>query len=66
MAYELRVPGQAGVLFETEAEAMAAARRVLLDEPDAEVEVLDGATGAAVAPGASKAWRDELKSRVGF
>ena len=66
MAYEVRVPGRAPAVFGTEAEAVVAARQVLLDDADAEPEVLDTATGKPVAPGASKAWRDELAKRVGF
>ena len=65
MDYELRLPGRAPASFGTEEEAVAAVRQILLDDPDAEPEVFDAA-GKPVAPGASKAWRDELKSRVGF
>ena len=66
MGYELRVAGRAAQRFETEPEAVAAARRCLADDPEAEPEVIDLATGRACAPGASKAWREELKGRVGF
>jgi hypothetical protein len=66
MAYELRIPGQPPASFDTEAAAIAAARGCLADNPDAEPEVIDLATGKPCAPGASKEWRDELSKRVGF
>lgn len=66
MDYELRLPGRAPTPFDTEEDAVAAARQVLLDDPDAEPEIFDAATGKPVAPGASKGWREDLKNRVGF
>lgn len=66
MAYELRCPGRPAREFATEAEAVAAARQVLADDGDAEVDVIDTETGRAAAPGASRAWREELSKRVGF
>ena len=66
MAYELHVPGRPVATFDTEPEAIEAARAVMLDDPDAEPEVRDAATGKPAAPGASAAWREELKTRTGF
>ena len=66
MPYELRQAGRPPATFDTEEEAMAAARQVLIDDPDAEPDVIDTTTGKPTAPGASKAWREELKNRVGF
>ena len=66
MPYEMRLAGRAPAPFDTEADAVAAARQVLLDDPDAEPEVFDTATGRPVAPGASKGWREELKNKAGF
>ena len=66
MGYELRLSGRAPAVFETEAEAMAAARAALQDDADAEPEVFDTATGQPCAPGASKAWREALKREVAF
>lgn len=66
MAYELRLPGQPAVTFDTEAEAIAAAREALQTDLDAEPEIYDLATGKPCAPGASKSWREDLKKRVGF
>lgn len=66
MPYELRIPGAAGAEFETQQEAVEAAKRALLADPDAEVEVIDLATGKPASPGASKSWREELKNNVGF
>ncbi len=66
MAYELRIPGAPSARFETEQEAVEAARLALREAPDAEVEVIDLTTGKPAAPGASRSWREELKNRVGF
>ena len=66
MPYELRLPGQPSRSFETEAEAVEAARQAMLADADAEPEIYDAATGKPCAPGASKGWREDLKSRVGF
>lgn len=66
MPYELRIPGQPPVNFDTEPEAMAAARQRLADDPDAEPEVIDLSTGKPTAPGATKAWREDMKNRIGF
>ncbi len=66
MPYELRLGGVPPTLFETEQEAVAAARQMLQDNPDAEPEIIDTATGHAAAPGSSKNWREELRSKVGF
>ena len=66
MSYELKLPGRSPTLFDTEADAVAVARQALLDDPDAEPEIRDTASGNPVAPGASQSWREELKSRTGF
>ncbi len=65
MAYELRVGGS-GQQFDTEPEAVEAAKQALRDNPDAEPEVIDLATGQPASPGASRNWREELKNQVGF
>ena len=66
MPYELHVSGRQPAVFDTEEQAVAAARQLMLENPDAEPEIRDASTGKPVAPGASKSWREELKSRVGF
>lgn len=66
MAFELRMPGVSAATFETEQDAVAAAKRALQENPDAEIEIIDTETGRPAAPGASKNWREELRSRVGF
>ncbi len=65
MAYELRV-GTATTRFDSEPEAVEAAKQALRDDPDAEPEVIDLETGRPAAPGASRQWRDDLKNTVGF
>jgi hypothetical protein len=66
MPYELRVPGEPAKTFETEPEAIAAAKELLLQEPNAAPELIDLATGNEAAPGASPDWREDLRTRVGF
>lgn len=66
MPYELRMPGRKPVTFETEPEAMAAARQCLREDLAAEPEVIDLATGKACAPGSTAAWREEFTQEVGF
>ncbi len=66
MAFELRLGGNPPALFDTEPEAVEAARQALLHDPDAEPEIYDTSTGEPCAPGASKNWREEMKNRVGF
>jgi hypothetical protein len=66
MPYELRAAGAPRSQFETEQEAVAAAKRLLQDDPDAEPEIIDLSTGKPAAPGASGNWREELRNRVGF
>lgn len=66
MPYELRVPGREPVTFETEPEAMDAARRCMSEDPEAEPDVIDLTTGKPCAPGATAAWREEFKRQVGF
>lgn len=66
MPFQLRHAGRDPVTFETEPEAVAAARQLILDDPDAEPDIIDIATGKPGAPGATKEWREELTKRVGF
>lgn len=66
MAYELRVNGTSSGRFDKEEAAVAAARDAIRANPDAEPEIFDLETGKPCAPGASKTWREELASRVGF
>ncbi len=66
MPYELRLSGKAPAQFDTEEQAVEAAKQAFRDNPDAEPEIYDTSTGQPCAPGASKAWREELKGRVGF
>ncbi len=66
MAYELRVGGTSTGQFDTEEAAVAAARDVIRANPDADPEIFDLETGEPAAPGASKAWREELANWVGF
>ena len=66
MPYELRVGGKPRSTFETEQEAVAAARELVQADADANVEVFDLATGRPAAPGASHAEREEFATKVGF
>lgn len=66
MAYELRIAGTPRERFETEQDAVAAAKRLLQDDPNADPEIIDLSTGRPAAPGASRNWREELRNRVGF
>ena len=66
MPYERRLSGAPPAPFDTEEQAVAAARHILQANPDAEPEVFDTASGQPCAPGASKAWREELRKEVGF
>lgn len=66
MAYELRIGGTKRAQFETEQEAIAEAKRTLVEDPNSDAEVIDMTTGRAAAPGSSKAWRDELRNKIGF
>jgi hypothetical protein len=66
MPYELRMQGQAHQQFETEQEAVDAAKMLLQQNPETDPEIIDLSTGHAAAPGATRNWREELRSRVGF
>jgi hypothetical protein len=66
MPYELRMGGQAVQTFDTEEEAVAHAREAMQKRPESEPEIFDMTTGKPVAPGASKADRDNLATKVGF
>ena len=65
MAYELRV-GTTTTRFDSEPEAVEAAKQALRDDPNAEPEVIDLATGRAATPGASLRSREDLKGTIGF
>ena len=65
MAYELRI-GTVKTRFETEPEAVDAAKQALRADPDAEPEIIDLATGNPAAPGATRQWREDLKNEIGF
>lgn len=66
MPYELRAKGRLVQTFDTEEEAVAGAREILLTQPDSELEIWDMTTGKPAAPAASKEWRDDLARKVGF
>lgn len=66
MPYELRLQGQAPVMFQTEAEAMLAVRHAVQANPDLVPEVFDTSTGRPCAPGASKEAREDYRKQVGF
>jgi hypothetical protein len=66
MPYELRAPGAQARQFQTEQDAVDAAKQLLQQDPNAEPEIIDLATGKPAAPGASRNWREELRNRVGF
>ena len=66
MPYELRNAGASSQTFETEPEAVEAAKQALQFNPDAEPEIIDLANGKPASPGASETWREELKNKVGF
>ena len=66
MPYELRMNGHAIQTFDTEEEAVAHAREAMQKRPESEPEIFDTAAGKPVAPGASKADRDDLATKVGF
>lgn len=66
MPYELRMAGRKPTRFETEPEAVAAARALVAEDANAEPEVIDLGTGQPAAPGADEASREELRTIVGF
>jgi hypothetical protein len=66
MPFELRVLGSHVAKFDSQEEALAHARTIIQDNPDAEPEITDTATGEAVAPGASKRDRDDLARKIGY
>jgi hypothetical protein len=65
MPYELRRPDATPIIFDSEEAAVHAASAALRDDPDLELEIIDLATGRACAPGASRAWREDLRQRMG-
>jgi hypothetical protein len=66
MPYELRIGGHAVQPFNTEEEAITHAREAVQKRPESEPEIFDMTTGKPVAPGASRADRDDLAAKVGF
>jgi hypothetical protein len=64
MPYELRAKGRAVQTFDTEDEAAAGARELILTQPDSDPEIWDTTTGKPAAPAASKAWREDLSRKV--
>ena len=66
MSYELRIRGKATESYETQQEAVEAAKKAIADDPEAEPEVFDLSTGDPAAPGADKASREDLRNKVGF
>ena len=66
MAYELKRGGVAVDTFATEQDAVAAASAIIREDADAQLEVIDTATGQPVAPGASGSSREDLAKKVGF
>lgn len=66
MRYELRISGKAVAGFETEQEAVEAAKKALAEDPNADPEVIELSTGNAAAPGADKRSREELRNKIGF
>ena len=66
MRYELRIGGTPKGRFATERAAVAAARDIIRDDADADVEIFNLETGRPCAPAASKTWREALANRVGF
>ena len=66
MPFELRINKRTVAIFDSSDEALARARDEVKAQPDCEPEVLDAATGQAIAPGASMRSRDELAKKVGY
>jgi hypothetical protein len=64
--YELRVLGSSIATFASSEEALAHARDVIKDNPDAEPEIFDTATGEPLEPAASKASREDLAKKIGY
>ena len=66
MPYELRMRGKTNERFETQQEAVEAAKKAIAADPEAEPDVIDLSTDDPAAPGADKASREDLRSKVGF
>jgi hypothetical protein len=66
MPYELREKGRTVQTFDTEAEAVDGARKLVRTQPDSDPEICDTTTGKPAAPAASKAWREDRARKVGF
>jgi hypothetical protein len=66
MPFEVRLAGKLVATFDSEAAAVARAREMLRQDADRQPEVLDTATGRAVAPGASAESRERLAGKIGF
>lgn len=66
MAYELRMAGHPAERFDDANAAEQRAREIVRADADAQLEIVDLATGKPYAPGASQADRDDLSRKVGF
>lgn len=66
MPYQLRMKGRAIGTYDTQQEAVEAAKHAIAADPEAEPEVIDLDTGAPAAPGADEASREQLRNEVGF
>ncbi len=66
MAYELRIAGRADSQFDRLEQAESRAREVLLGNADADVAIIDLATGKPYAPAADAAERERLARKIGF
>jgi hypothetical protein len=66
MPYELHIDKSHVATCATLEEAQTHARGILLNRPDAEVEILDPRTKRAVEPASSTRWRDELSNKIGY
>lgn len=65
MPYELRLQGRSPATYESENQAIAAAREAIIADPNAEPEITDLTTGKPAAPAASKSWREHFRTQIG-
>ena len=66
MSFTVRLKGKIVAAYDTEAEAVARAREIVLQDADNQPEVIDEQTGRGAAPGASARSREQLATKVGF
>lgn len=66
MPYELHIGRRHLATFPTLDEALARAREVMREQPNAEPEILDSETKRAVDPGSSRQWREDLSNKIGY